>query len=149
MEMQEITAKMSAFHAMNQGATKAYDEAINKTQDQQIKNQLQQFRSDHQHHVQEIQQWFQQNGQQPTQPSKEFANFDQVLLQAVKTSQSQDQIMQCMHIAEAFVNGEYGEALQAQAPQEVKQVLQKHLQVEHAHLQAVEKWSPLMAKMGM
>lgn len=147
MEMQEITAKMSSFLALNQGAVKLYDEAISKVQDQTLKTQLQQFKNDHQHHVQELQGWFQQSGQQQMQPSQEFKNLDQVLLQSAKMAQGQDQVMQCMHLGEALVNAEYGEALKMQAPQEIKQVLQSQLQVEHAHLQAVEKFSPIMQGM--
>lgn len=148
MEMQEIAQKLSSFHAMNQGAVKAYEEAESKIQDQNIKAQLDRFKRDHEHHVQEIAQWFQTSGQQQMQPSAEFKNFDQVVLQTFKAAQSQEQIMQCMHVAEAFVNAEYGECLQTILPQEVKQMLQQQLQIEHRHLQAVEEYSPLMTTMG-
>jgi len=146
MQTQMYASKMSKFLALNQGAVKLYDECISKTQDMNIKNQLQQFRMDHQNHIQQIQQWFQQAGQQQMQPSTEFKNFDQVLLQTARIAQGQDDALKAMHVAEGFVNAEYGEATHESSmlPQDIKQVLQSQLQTEHAHLYAVERWSPLM-----
>lgn len=149
MDAAEITAKMSGLLKMNQGSVQVYDEAIGKIQDQQVKTQLQHFRDEHQHHVQEIQSWFTQSGQQQGMVSKEFQQLLQVTLAATRQAQSHDQVMQCMHIAEAFDNAEYGEAmLVRQAPQEFKQLVQSHLQMEHQHLHFVEQYSPLMQAVG-
>ena len=149
MEMQEIATKMSTLLAMNQDTVQLYDTAINKVQDDNVKNQLQRFRSDHQHHAQEIQQWFQSSGQQQSRPPQEFQNFMQVHLADAQMARGQDEVMKVMHMGEAADNSEYAEATQAMVPQEVKQILQNHLQMEHRHLQAVEQWSPLMSGSGM
>lgn len=149
MEMQEIASKMSTLLEMNQDAITLYDTAIKKIEDDTIKNQLLRFRSDHQHHIQEIQQWFQTSGQQPKQPPEEFKNFMQVHLTDASQARGQDELMKVMHMGEAADNAEYAEAAEAIVPHDVKQMLQSHLEMEHRHLNAVAQLSPLVRGVSM
>jgi rubrerythrin len=152
MAMMEDAATMSGLLRMNEDSVKLYDEAIQKVTDQQdIRNPLQQFRGDHQQHVQDIQNWFRQTGQRQMQPSEEAQNLAQTILEDARMARGRDEVLKAMTVGEAVDNAEYGEALQVTQDQQVKQILQDHLETEHKHWQFVEQYSPLkvMASSGM
>jgi rubrerythrin len=148
MERQEVTARVGELLRMNEDTVRMYDEAVFKVPDPDLRERLAEFRDDHQQHVDELRGWFDESGSQPVEPSQEFENAMQVHLQAVRRARSQDEIMEAMHLSEASDNAEYAESLRAQVPDELADMLQRHLDIEHLHLQVVEESSPLMEMVG-
>lgn len=144
MEKQELTEKMSSLLVMNELTIQIYDTAMSKVQDGEMQLQLEKFRSEHEHHVQQIKDWFQESGEKPVKPSKEFQNFMRVHLASITAAQGEAEALKAMHLSEAADNAEYGEAAKMKAPEQVTKMLKSHLRMEHKHLQAVEQKSPLM-----
>lgn len=120
-------------------AVAAYDLAISRLENEEIKSSLESFKEDHQRHIEEISRFIiSQNETPPTGPSaKSFLTPDKVMLEKLI---GDNVILRAMRSNEIDTNTVYGRINNYDdIPEEIALVLKKGLQDEKKHLAWIEE----------
>jgi uncharacterized protein (TIGR02284 family) len=110
----------------------AYEEAIAACENIEVRARLQEFRGDHERHVEELSETVVRYGGQPKR-TRDFKGF--VIEGFTKVASRGDQsALQVMRGNEELTNRSYEAALKEQLPADVRALLEKNLSDERRHL---------------
>lgn len=122
---------------LDRDAIKAYEEAISSCDTQEFKDQLTQFKSDHERHVTELSALVRQYGGTPVETTDIKGFFIQAFTKI--TAHGDRSALFAMRGNEKITNKSYEKALENELPDDVRALLQRNLDDERRHLAWIEE----------
>lgn len=148
-DFRELTEKLGDLVHLDSDAVEAYNEAIEKSDDQEVRSQLSQFRDDHQRHITQLQQLIAQMGGTAPEQRKDIKGFLVEGMTALRSSMGTEQAMKAMRQNEVLTNRGYKDAIEEHTwPSEAMTILQSNYSDEQRHLEWIERWLSVGAGTG-
>ncbi len=143
MEEKDVIATLCKLEEMDRDAIGIYEDAIGKTADDETKRKLEEFRKDHERHVQAIGSVLREQDWRHVEATQEFRTLMQAYRREVDMAEGgDDAVVVAMDVGEKATNAEYAEALRMDVDRRVRQVLQNDFADEQRHLRFIESRMP-------
>src|SRR5689334_13607719 len=106
---------------LDMAAVEAYSLAIRVCVTEELKKQLDSFRSDHERHVDELSEWLRSQGEEPPAGLEEAG--ETILAYTAMSSLEDRSAILAMRGNEELTNGTYASALRAELPDDLRQIV--------------------------
>ena len=133
----EILDVLGDLTQLDINAAEAYSQALSQIDDNEIYNQIAEFRNDHQRHVKELTTMIIHLGGEPLKKTKDLTGFIIKGFTAVRSLTGTVGALKAMQTNERMTNENYQKALQHDLPSEVASLVEKNLNDEKRHLEYV------------
>jgi len=138
MESTESVKKLCSLAQLDIDAIHAYSQAIDKIEVVGIKEQLIQFRADHQRHVDNLSDCIRRSGGEPPAFQKDFKGFLIEGFTALRSVTGTEGALKAMKGNEKLTNRTYDEALNWDVPQDIRIIIEANREDEKRHLNYIE-----------
>ncbi len=134
-------------------ASRAYDQAIEEIDVPSIRNQLIQYRSDHERHISNLSALLRRMGETPPEPSRDIKGFLIEGFTAIRSMTGTEGALKAMETNEKLTNKRYSQATSISMPTDVADQVERNFQDEQQHLQYIEQaltgriWEPSESRM--
>lgn len=138
LDKDDIFERLGELVRLDMDAANAYNEAIEKTDDEQVRARFGDLRDDHQRHVQELSGTIERMGGTPPEPGGGVAG---VLIEgttALRSTSGAEGALKAMRTDELFMNHRYGDAIGWDMPTDVRSTLMRQHADEQRHLAYIE-----------
>ena len=143
MEEKDMVATLCRLEEMDREAIRIYEDAIAKVGDEDTRRRLEEFRKDHERHVQAIGCVLDEERWRYRETTAEFRGLMEALRREVDMAEGgDDAVMVAMDVGERATNAEYAEALLMDVDERVRQVLENDFADEQRHLRFIESRMP-------
>lgn len=140
MDRDDVFDRLESLVHLDVDAIHAYDEAIEKAEDQDVRSRLSGFRDDHQRHVTELTEAFRVMGGAPPTPDKDLRGVLIEGMTSLRSSMGTEQALKAMRQNETLTNNRYREAVEETGwDTEVLSILQRGYADEQRHLAWIEE----------
>jgi len=139
MSDSEVGKKLVALAQLDIDAVRAYSQAIEKIDVQEIRGRLENFRSDHERHIRDLAPCITQYGEKPPEHSPDLKGFFIEGMTALRSVTGTEGALKAMRMNEQLTNARYEAALKAELAPQVRQVVERNRQDEQRHLQYIER----------
>lgn len=139
MEMRELAARLNMLMHLDRDTAQLYAEAIPYIGESDVAEQLKRFRGEHALHADTLFETIRSTGQPLGETTAEFEDVVKMELDAVANSNHEDTSLMALYMAEAVINMEYAETLQADLPAATAELLRRHLEDERRHMEYVRE----------
>jgi uncharacterized protein (TIGR02284 family) len=139
MDTNDITEKLNDLMHLDVDAVRAYEEAIEKIDNAEVKSQLSIYRADHERHVQELRRLVTGLGGEPEEAKPDAKGLLVEGMTKLRSSMGDEQALKAMHQAEEITNREYRAAVSWEVPSDVHEVLLRGYDDEKRHLAYVDQ----------
>ncbi len=139
MTSNEVVKKVNSLIQLDIDAVHAYQQAIEHIDVTDVKNQLVQFKHDHENHVQNLSEVVRKLGGQPPEFSRDFKGFVIQGFTALRSVTGTEGALKAMKSNEELTNSSYDDALSWDVTTEVRNVIQKNRDDEKRHLRYIEQ----------
>lgn len=139
MERDEAIDKLGDLMQLDVDAANAYDEAIEKIDEQAIRMQLGQFRDDHHRHVAELSTVITGMGGTPPKPSKDLKGRLIEGMTSLRSSMGTDSALKAMRQNEKMTNRTYEKALEWNISTDASDCIRRGFEDERTHLAYIEQ----------
>lgn len=120
-------------------AVGAYEQALDKIEDPDIREHLVTFREDHQRHIIELSSYLMRNGKEPPKQSPDFKGFMIGGFTSLRSITGTDGALKAMKSNEKLTNKEYDEAVNWELDPTARTIIEKGRKDEQAHLAYIEE----------
>lgn len=120
-------------------AVHAYDQAIEKIDDLEIRNQIASFRDDHQRHVDELSDYLRRNSLEVPERTRDLKGLLIEGFTALRSVTGTEGALKAMKSNEKVTNRQYEEAIREIVEPDAKSLLQKNYEDEKRHLAYIER----------
>lgn len=135
----ELCNKLEKLVQLDIDAIHAYDQAIEKTDVESIRNQLTDFKRDHERHVSDLSEVIRSNGGEAPVFSRDFKGFIIEGFTALRSATGTEGALKAMQGNEKLTNSRYDDALSWDVPQDVKDILLRNREDERRHIEYIER----------
>ena len=139
METNKISESLISLAQLDIDAVHAYEQAIEKIGVDHVREQLIQFRNDHQRHVTELSPLISRLGGQPPEFKKDFKGYLIEGMTALRSVTGTEGALKAMKTNEELTNKKYEAALGWELPQDIRQVVSRNRDDERRHLEFVSR----------
>jgi rubrerythrin len=139
MSNKEMADKLSSLAQLDIDAVHAYDQAIDQIEHTGIRQQISQFREDHNHHVQNLSKLITELGETPPEFSRDFKGFFIEGFTALRSATGTEGALKAMQTNENMTNKKYDEARSLPFRQDIKAVVEQNYNDEARHLRYIEQ----------
>lgn len=152
MTQEEIIDELNSLIKLDFDAARAYDQAIDEIDVPTIRDQLTQFRNDHERHVSNLTSLVRRYGGQPAEHSRDIKGFVIEGLTAVRSKMGTESALNAMRSNEQLTNRNYQQAVNMNFPTDISEQLERNFTDEQRHLQYIEQaiagriWEPSEAR---
>jgi uncharacterized protein (TIGR02284 family) len=120
-------------------AVRAYEEAISHIDDAAIRGRLQQYRDDHQRHVEDLRAVIVGLGGEAEEPRPDAKGMLIEGMTKLRSAMGQEQAIKAMHQNEEITNKQYRDAVEWNVPDDVREVLDRGYADEQRHMAYIEE----------
>jgi rubrerythrin len=138
MDTNQIIKVCSSLMQLDLDAVHAYDQAIKRIDEEDIRERITAFRHDHERHVEDLEQAIRGLGGEPPERSRGVKGFFLEGFTAAMGVAGSKAALRAMRTNEKLTNKKYEEALGEQLPDDVRQLVEKNREDERRHLQYIE-----------
>lgn len=139
METHEIHEKLNDLMHLDVDAVRAYEEAISHIDDMEVKSRLQQYRDDHQRHVEELRMLVVGLGGRAEEAKPDAKGMLIEGMTKLRSSMGDTQALKAMHQNEEITNRAYRHAVEWNVPDDVREVLARGYADEQRHIAYIEQ----------
>lgn len=139
MQNSKIIDNLTSLVRLDIDAIHAYDQAIEKIEDQSICDRLADFRDDHLQHVNRLSECIERLGGTAPEFSRDFKGFLIEGMTIVRSVTGTEGALKAMKTNEKLTNFTYDKALSWDLPQDVKEIVEKNRDDERRHLNYIEQ----------
>lgn len=136
---QEFRKKLESLAQLDIDAVHAYTAAIERISLSEVKDQLTQFRGDHERHISNLTPLIVRLGGKTPTGNPDFKGYLIQGFTAIRSMMSNEQALKAMRGNEELTNRTYAEALELEFPEEIRQVVQLNRNDERRHLEYINK----------
>ncbi|HEY3449419.1 MAG TPA: DUF2383 domain-containing protein [Myxococcales bacterium] len=140
MDPKDLNKELSSLAQLDIDAIHAYDQAIHNIDVTSVREQLTQFKADHERHVRDLSVIIQRFGGQAPSFSPDFKGYVLQGFTALRSAMGTEGALKAMKGNEELTNRTYSNALGKGFPVDVLAVLQKNYADEQRHLAAINQW---------
>jgi rubrerythrin len=119
-------------------ASRAYAQAIASIHVVPIRRRLEAFRADHERHIDEIETEIKALGMDPPPRRPDLRGFLLAGYTAIRSTMGTEAALHAMRANERLTNRRYDDALAAELPEGVKQLIERHRLDEQRHLRFID-----------
>ena len=138
MDNKEIAKKLSSLVQLDIDAVHAYKEAIEKTEDLQVREKLSLFRKDHERHITELSAEIRRMGEEPPDFSPDFKGYMIQGFTSMRSLSGTKGALNAMHTNEMLTNKTYKEASGWGLPPNVQQMINLAYDDERRHIEYIK-----------
>jgi hypothetical protein len=138
MDIHHIAEELGPLMLLDFDAAHAYEEAIEKLQPADIREQYTRFRIDHQDQVFGLSTLIKQLGEEPPAHSNDFSRYATDAIASPKEYAETRQIIDVMYRNEQLIGRRYAALLKTGLPAAVREGIQKGFTLEERHLAYME-----------
>ncbi|NLW32008.1 MAG: ferritin-like domain-containing protein [Fibrobacter sp.] len=134
MEQKELVKKLETLQKTDYDALQSYDKALERIDDDELKNQILQFRKDHERHIYSISDLLRTMG---LTPSSSFPDLKGVFLQgitAIEGLSGTEGVLKALEKGEIMTNDEYAEADTWFVDPKIHEIITSNYKDEKKHL---------------
>lgn len=139
MDTNDILEKLNDLMHLDVDAVRAYEEAIDKIDNAEVKNQLSIYRADHERHVQELRRLVTGLGGEAEEAKPDLRGVLIEGMTKLRSSMGDEQALKAMHQNEELTNKRYREAVSWEVPSDVHEVLLRGYDDEKRHIAYIEQ----------
>lgn len=139
MNTRDVADRLNALIQLDADAINAYNQAIAKVREPDIRKQLERYREDHKAHIDSLTEIIERIGEQPATPSRDFKGFLIEGFTKIRSMGGTEAALQAMENNEKLTNRKYAEAVEWDVSNEILKVLQMNYQDEKEHLAYIER----------
>lgn len=139
MENQEMINKLNSLVKLDIDAVHAYDQAIQKIDLMEVRTRLEEFKSDHQRHIQDLSSKISGLGGTPPEYKRDFKGYLLQGFTALVSITGNEGALKAMQSNEKLTNKNYDDALSWDFSPDVKDLIRKNREDERRHLQYIEQ----------
>lgn len=139
MDRDDMVDKLSDLLKLDVDAARAYDEAIEKIDEEDIRTQLGKYRDDHHRHVSEISAIISSMGGEVPEPSPDLKGKLIEGMTALRSGMGTDSALKAMRMNEQLTNRTYEDAMEWAAPTEAHEFIRRGYEDERKHLAYIEQ----------
>lgn len=139
LERDDLIEKMNDLMHLDMDAVKAYDEAIEKIENQMQRSTLSQYRDDHMRHVTNLQRMVSDMGGTPEEARPDFKGMFIEGMTSLRSAMGDEQALKAMRQNEMLTNRRYKDAAGWDTGAEVHSMLMKNYEDEQRHLAWIEQ----------
>jgi len=139
MDPKDVLKELSSLAQLDIDAIHAYDQAIQSIDHLSVREQLTQFKADHERHVRDLSVVIQRLGGQPPGLSPDFKGFVLQGFTALRSAMGTEGALKAMRANEELTNRTNSNALARGFPADVQAIIQKNLSDEQRHLTAINQ----------
>lgn len=139
MERDDALGKLGDLLKLDVDAANAYDEAIEKIDEQDVRTQLGKFRDDHRRHVSDLTGLIRDMGGEAPTPSRDFKGALIEGMTSLRSAMGTDSALKAMRTNEQLTNRTYEDALGWEVPMEAHDVIRRGFDDERRHLAYIEQ----------
>jgi rubrerythrin len=130
--------QLVALAQLDVDAVRAYTQAIEKIDVDEIRGRLEHFRRDHERHIQDLTPHIEALGEQPPAHTPDVKGVLIEGMTALRSITGTEGALKAMRMNEQLTNSRYEAALQSEMPSEVRAVVEKNREDERRHLQYID-----------
>jgi uncharacterized protein (TIGR02284 family) len=152
MTQEEIIVQLNSLIKLDYDAARAYDQAIDEIDVPTIRDQLTQFRNDHERHVSNVSSLVRRYGGAPAERSRDLKGFLIEGMTAIRGKGGTESALNAMRSNERLTNKNYQQAVNLNMPSDINEQLDRNFADEQRHLEYVEQaingriWEPSEAR---
>jgi uncharacterized protein (TIGR02284 family) len=139
MSNSDLGKHLVALAQLDVDAVRAYTQAIEKIDVEEIRGRLEHFRRDHERHIQDLSAHIRRLGAQPPEHTPDMKGVLIEGMTALRSITGTEGALKAMRMNEQLTNTRYEAALKADMPAEVRNVVEKNREDERRHLQYIEQ----------
>ncbi|MBD3317283.1 MAG: PA2169 family four-helix-bundle protein [Chitinivibrionales bacterium] len=139
MNTKEVADKLNSLIQLDIDAVNAYDQAIARIKEPDIRGQLENYRDDHKAHIASLTEIIEDLGEQPIKPSKDFKGFLIQGFTMIRSMVGTESALQAMESNEKVTNKKYAEAMDWDLSNEIHEVITMNYQDEKEHLAYIQR----------
>ena len=139
MDNQTVIKKLSSLVHLDIDAIHAYDQAIQKIDVMEVRSQLDQFKADHQRHVDDLSAVIRRLGGEPPTFSPDFKGYLIQGFTALRSVTGTEGALKAMDTNEKLTNRNYESALSWDLASDVMDIIRRNREDERRHLAYVEE----------
>lgn len=138
-DVREMADELGDLLHLDVDAVQAYNEAIERIEEHEIRTKLSTYRDDHQRHVAELTDAIRTMGQEPPAPKPDLKGMLIEGMTALRSAMGTDQALKAMRQNETITNKAYERINEKYWPENVREMLQRGLADERQHLSYIEQ----------
>lgn len=139
MDRDDAIDKLGDLLKLDVDAARAYDEAIEKIDEEDIRLQLGKYRDDHHRHVSEITALINDMGGQAPEPDQDFKGKLIEGVTALRSGMGTDSALKAMRMNEQLTNRTYENAVEWAVSTEAHEFIRRGYEDERKHLAYIEQ----------
>ncbi|HUS57743.1 MAG TPA: ferritin-like domain-containing protein [Planctomycetota bacterium] len=139
MENEELADQLESLLRIDVDASHAYKQTIEEIDVQEIREQLTQFRGDHERHIAELSKCIQSLGQEPPKAERDFRGYLIAGFTAIRAKMGIESALKAMHSNEKLTNKTYAEAMKWNASEDIHKIIARNYEDEKRHLNYIEQ----------
>lgn len=138
MTHDEVIDLLRSLVRLDYDAVQSYDQAIEQTDEPDVRRSFERFRGDHGRHVDELETMIRQMGGQPLELSGDVKGPFQQAFTALRRETGTHGALSACESGEQYTNRKYSEAASKSLPVDVKVLVDRNFRDEQRHLQYIE-----------
>lgn len=148
MNREDLIDELSSLMKVDYDAIQTYNQAIDEVDVPNIRNQLVQFRDDHERHIDNLSALLHSMGAQPPERLSSVKTFFLEGFTAVRSMSGTEGALKAMESNEKTTNKAYSEALDKDLPADIRTQVLENYEDEERHLQYISQalsgkiWEP-------
>ena len=143
MDNKKIIDELTSLLQLDHDAASAYDAAIDKFGEGDIKEHLKQFRDDHNRHVIELSNTIDSLGVKAPVPELVITDAIANGILSLQNEKNKQAVLDTLYMVEQITNKSYGDAMNQQFPEQLKNLLQRNLSDEQRHREFISSELPV------
>jgi uncharacterized protein (TIGR02284 family) len=139
IDNKQVLDQLDSLVRLDIDAVRAYTEAIDRIDMSSVKEQLTQFRSDHERHITNLSSCIMQAGGTPPENKPDVKGFFIKGFTALRSMTGNEGALKAMKGNEELTNKHYQQALELELPNEIRLVVQQNREDERRHLEYIDQ----------
>lgn len=137
MENRELAKNLCQLIQLDIDAVFAYEQAIERVEVLEIKEQLRFFQGDHERHIADLSNYVVALGERPPERSRDFKGFLIEGFTALRSVTGTEGALKAMQSNEKTTNKQYDEALSWELPADARAIVERNYEDEKRHLRYI------------
>ena len=139
MNKEDVVDKLGELVQLDYDAVHAYEQAINNTEHPTIRDNLVQFRHDHEKHIAVLSTAISMLGGTPPKLSRDIKGFFIEGFTSIRSLSGTEGVLKAMAANEKLTNHVYSEAFDLHLPANIHSIVERNYRDEQRHLRYIEE----------
>ncbi len=133
-ETRKVIARLTELALLDVNAVYAYEQAIEKIEERNIRHPLEQFQDEHERHLEDLQTMIRRLGGEPPDRKPDLKGYLMETFTSLRSSAGTIGALKALRAVERFTNRTYAQSMDFMWPDEVAELIQNHCEEEGEHM---------------